>query len=225
MDVKSVTPELLLHAYASGIFPMSEGRDDPDVFWVEPDERGILPLARLHIPRSLAKVIRKAPFELRLDTAFREVMQACAETGAYRKDTWISEGIEDLYCTLFDMGFAHSVECWQNDTLVGGLYGVSLRGAFFGESMFHRQTDASKVALVHLVASMLNSGYKLLDVQFQTDHLRQFGVREVTIPEYKDLLADALQSEASLVPGFIGDGKEALALINAAQAQPVTQTS
>lgn len=170
-----LSPELLLRAYTAGIFPMSESRDDPNVFWVDPKERGVLPLDKFHVPRSLRKLVRKAPFEVRADTAFEDVLDFCAEPGQGREETWINEPIRNAMLQLFDLGFAHSLECWQEDDLVGGLYGVSLRGAFFGESMFSRKTDASKVALVHLVARLRLGGFKLLDAQFTTDHLARFG--------------------------------------------------
>jgi len=188
-----LSPDLLLKAYMIGVFPMSEGRDDPSIFWVDPDNRGILPLERFHIPKSLAKTVRKDVFEVRVDTAFRETMLGCAATSERRRDTWINGPILDLYTRLFDMRCAHSVECWQDGDLVGGLYGVSIGGAFFGESMFTRVTDASKVALVHLVARMRAGGFTLLDTQFTTEHLERFGATLVPRESYLQKLADALE--------------------------------
>ncbi|MEQ8195101.1 MAG: leucyl/phenylalanyl-tRNA--protein transferase, partial [Rhodospirillales bacterium] len=151
---KFLTPELVLRAYAAGIFPMSEGRDDPSVFWVDPKLRGVLPLDTFHVSRSLRKKVRQNVFEIRCDTAFDQVIEGCGESDKNRRDTWINDEIIGAYSELHELGFVHSVECWRNDTLVGGLYGVSLGGGFFGESMFSRATDASKVALVHLVARL-----------------------------------------------------------------------
>ncbi len=191
-----VTPELLLRAYACGLFPMSESRHDPRLFWVDPDMRGILPLDRFHVPRRLARRVQKGDFELRTDTAFANVVHACAAATERRAETWINDSIIALYCDLFAQGHAHSVECWRSDRLVGGLYGVSLGGAFFGESMFTRETDASKVALVHLVRRLNRQGYLLLDVQFLTDHLRIFGAEEVPREDYQEMLAKALATKA-----------------------------
>jgi leucyl/phenylalanyl-tRNA---protein transferase len=190
-----LTPDLLLRAYASGVFPMAERRHASDVFWVEPKARGVMPIAGFHVPRSLAKVIKREPFQVRVDTAFRRVMEACAESRDGREETWINDQILDGYTALHRAGFAHSVECWQGEQLVGGLYGVSLRGAFFGESMFSRMTDASKVALVYLVARLKAGGYRLLDTQFLTDHLARFGTQEVSRRDYKRLLDAALDVE------------------------------
>jgi len=187
-----LTPELLLKAYAAGVFPMAESRGDPDVFWVDPEWRGILPLDGFHVPRRLRRRVRAAEFEVRADTAFAEVMRACAEPTADRPDTWISDEILGAYAQLFRLGFAHSVECWRDGRLAGGLYGVSLGGVFFGESMFTRETDASKVALVHLVARLIKGGYALLDTQFITDHLTQFGAVEIRREDYQRRLVAAL---------------------------------
>lgn len=190
--MEPITPQLLLRAYASGIFPMSEDRDDPDIFWVDPEARGILPLDRFHITKSLRKVVRQDRFRVTADTAFREVMEGCAESAFDRPTTWINARILDLYGQLFEMGHAHSVECWADGDLAGGLYGVSLGRAFFGESMFSRYTDASKVALVHLVARLIEGGFVLLDTQFVTEHLRQFGALSVPREQYHRILAHAL---------------------------------
>jgi len=171
---------------------MAESRDDDEIFWVDPPERGILPLNQFHIPRSLKKLIKQEKFEVKIDTAFRDVMRACAATSTDRDDTWINQTIEDLYCDLHSRGFTHSVECWKEGKLVGGLYGVALAGGFFGESMFHNETGASKIALVHLVARLIVGGFTLLDTQFGTDHLAQFGVIEIPRERYHGLLDQAL---------------------------------
>jgi leucyl/phenylalanyl-tRNA--protein transferase len=192
-----ITPELLLNAYANGLFPMADSRNDDQLFWVDPIERGILPLNGFHVPRSLAKQAKRDPFIVTTDQAFRQTVQACADSYKGRESTWISGQIEELYCTLHQMGFAHSVECWLDGVLVGGLYGVSLAGAFFGESMFHLQSGASKVALVHLVARLKAGGYSLLDTQFGTEHLEQFGVIEIPRQEYQARLEKALQNESA----------------------------
>lgn len=198
----------LLDCYARGVFPMAEGRDDPRIFLLDPDERGILPLDDFHIPRSLIKTVRRDPFEVVIDRAFEDVVTGCAEPGPGRDETWINDGIMSLYFDLFEKGFAHSVECWRDGELVGGLYGVALGGAFFGESMFSRATDASKVALVHLIARLRRSGFQLLDTQFTTDHLERFGA--LTIPRlvYKQRLHKALAAKADfglMPPSFSGD--------------------
>ncbi|WP_020399131.1 leucyl/phenylalanyl-tRNA--protein transferase [Kordiimonas gwangyangensis] len=192
MPHESITPNLLLQAYSAGVFPMADGRQDDELFWVDPENRGIIPLDGFHIPRSLAKTVRQDVFEVRTDTAFRDVVRACSKPARGRESTWISERIEELYTDLFERGFAHSVECWQQDKLVGGLYGVSLGGAFFGESMFHTVTDASKVALVHLVARLRHGHFELLDTQFITSHLKQFGTREIPRADYHARLREAL---------------------------------
>ncbi len=191
-----LSPQLLLRAYSAGIFPMAESRDDPDVFWVDPKERGILPLDAFHVPRSLRKTVRRKSFEIRCDTAFPQVIHACAEEMEARTETWINDKIIESYIELHEMGFAHSVESWWNGQLVGGLYGVALGGAFCGESMFSRRTDASKVALVHLVARLRAGGFTLLDTQFVTDHLRRFGCVEIPARTYLERLDAALHSEA-----------------------------
>lgn len=192
-----ITPNLLLQAYSSGVFPMAEGREDNELFWVDPEERGVIPLNGFHIPKSLAKRVRQNKYQITIDTAFRQVVQNCAKPARGRETTWISERIETLYTDLFQRGFAHSVETWHEGQLVGGLYGVSLGGAFFGESMFSTMTDASKVALVHLVARLKVGGYWLLDTQFITDHLKQFGAIEIHRQEYHARLRDALQAQGA----------------------------
>jgi leucyl/phenylalanyl-tRNA--protein transferase len=207
----------LLSCYARGVFPMADAREDDRVFLIDPERRGIIPLEAFHVARRLARTVRAEPFEIRTDTAFRAVVQACAESGPGRTETWINHPIEDLYSQLQELGFAHSVECWRGDELVGGLYGVSLQGAFFGESMFSRRRDASKVALVHLVARLIAGGYRLLDAQFMTEHLTQFGAVEVSRLDYHRRLALALSAEADFqrAGGAMG-GTAALQVISQA---------
>jgi len=188
-----LTPDILLKAYAAGIFPMAETADDPELFWVDPRWRGILPLDGFHVPRRLRRVVRQGHLTVRCDTAFEAVMRGCAEASDKRPNTWINDEILRLYAGLFARGAAHSVECWHEGELAGGLYGVSLGAAFFGESMFSRVTDASKVALVHLVARLRQGGYRLLDTQFLTPHLAQFGGIEISRARYRRLLAEALR--------------------------------
>lgn len=195
-----LTPELLLTAYARGRFPMAGDRDDPEIHWIEPLRRGVIPLDAFHVPRSLRKRIRQQPFELRIDTAFAEVIDACAEPAADRPRTWLNDELLTLYKALHRYGHAHSVEAWQEGRLVGGLYGVRLGAAFFGESMFSRARDASKVALVELVARLRAGGFVLLDTQFVTDHLARFGAVEIPRAEYKRRLAAALARQARWPP-------------------------
>jgi leucyl/phenylalanyl-tRNA--protein transferase len=187
-----ITPQVLLKAYACGIFPMAESADDPGLFWIEPERRGIIPLDSFHVSRRLARTVRRGRFEVRIDTAFDEVIDRCAEPSDARPRTWINARIRRLYRDLFAMGSCHSVEAWLDGELVGGLYGVALGGAFFGESMFTRVTDASKVALTHLVERLKTGGYTLLDAQFMTEHLRRFGAIEVGRKEYQKLLDRAV---------------------------------
>ena len=191
-----LTPDILLQAYAAGIFPMAESADDPELFWVDPRHRGIIPLDDFHVPRRLKRVLRQGRFEARADTAFAAVMRGCAEATEMRPSTWINDEIMRLYTALFERGAAHSVETWLDGELVGGLYGVSLGAAFFGESMFSRVNEASKVALVDLVARLRQGGYRLLDTQFVTPHLTQFGAVEVSRARYHRLLAEALRYRA-----------------------------
>jgi len=188
--------EDLIACYARGVFPMAEARDDPRIFLVDPERRGVIPLDRFHVPSRLARTVRSNLYTVRTDTAFPEVIRACAAAAPGRETTWINDGIEQLYGELFANGMAHSVECWSGDELVGGLYGVSLGGAFFGESMFSSMRDASKVALVHLVARLIVGGYGLLDAQFITPHLTQFGTQEITRAAYRKRLAAALPLKA-----------------------------
>ena len=192
-------PHELLECYARGVFPMADARSDEEVYLVDPHHRGVLPLDRFHIPRRLARKIRSEPFEVRVDTAFSEVVNHCAQAAPDRPETWINGTIEQLYGELYVMGHAHSVECWREGSLVGGLYGVSLGGAFFGESMFSRETDASKVALTHLVARLIAGGFQLLDTQFITDHLKRFGTEEISRKIYHQRLRQALK-----VPAYFG---------------------
>lgn len=189
-----ITPDLLLRAYSIGLFPMADSADDPELYWVEPELRGIIPLDAFHIPRSLSKAMAKAPFSLRTNTAFERVMEECAAPAPDRPSTWINATIRSLYAELHRMGHAHSVEAWEGDMLVGGLYGVSLGSAFFGESMFSRRSNASKISLVHLVHHLKDRQFTLLDTQFTTQHLSQFGTIEVPKKDYKRLLARAMAS-------------------------------
>jgi leucyl/phenylalanyl-tRNA---protein transferase len=209
-----VTPELLLRAYACGIFPMSESADDPGLFWVEPEIRGVIPLDSFRVSSRLARTVRSDAFTVTVDRAFKRVMSECAAPKRDREETWINKRIRDLYAALHEMGHAHSVEVWQADDLVGGLYGVSLGRAFFGESMFHHARDASKVALVHLVARLIAGGYGLLDTQYVTEHLRSFGAVEVPRERYRILLDAALDdvAEFNALPAEMS-GADALAII------------
>jgi leucyl/phenylalanyl-tRNA--protein transferase len=191
-----LTPELLLTAYARGRFPMAGDRDDSNIHWIEPLRRGVLPLDAFHVPRSLRKLMRKRPFELKVDAAFAAVINACAEPTPDRPRTWLNDALIDLYTLLHRRGHAHSIEAWRDGRLVGGLYGLKLGGAFFGESMFSRERDASKVALVELVARLGAGGFRLLDTQFVTEHLTRFGAVEITRGEYRRRLAAALAVHA-----------------------------
>lgn len=195
-----ITPQVLLKAYACGIFPMAESASDPGLFWVEPELRGIIPLDDFHIPQSLKKAMRRNPFQVTVDCAFDAVIEACAQSTPDRPKTWINGRIRRLYTQLHAVGHCHSVECWAGDELVGGLYGVRLGGAFFGESMFSRRTDASKIALVHLVHRLKAGGFTLLDTQFTTDHLKRFGAIDVPKEIYAKLLAEAVEQEADFFP-------------------------
>jgi leucyl/phenylalanyl-tRNA--protein transferase len=196
MHAPRVTPEQLLRAYQAGVFPMAERRDDPSLFWVSPEMRGVLPLDAFHLPRRLARTIRSDRFQVKVDTAFTEVMRACAAPAEDRKESWINDEILSLYASLYAMGHAHSVECWRDGTLVGGLYGVSIGAAFFGESMFSRARDASKVAVAHLVARLIAGAFTLLDTQFLTEHLAHFGAVEIPRTDYLALMADAIARKA-----------------------------
>lgn len=195
--VIEITPQVLLKAYMCGIFPMAESADDPALYWIEPQHRGILPLDAVHVPRRLARSLRKSPFEVKVDSDIEAVIDGCAASRPGRRSTWINERIRILYRELFELGHCHTVEVWDCERLVGGLYGVAVSGAFFGESMFSRARDASKIALVHLAARLAHGGFILLDTQFVTDHLRQFGTVEVNRDEFHDLLEQALKVEAN----------------------------
>jgi len=209
-----ITPEMLLRAYSCGIFPMAESADDPTLFWVEPEQRGIIPLGNLKISSRLARTVRSDCFRVEINTAFARTMSECAAPRPGREETWINKRIRDLYGALHSIGHCHSVETWDGDDLVGGLYGVSLGGAFFGESMFHVARDASKVALVHLVARLIAGGFTLLDTQFVTEHLRSLGALEVPRRKYRSLLDDATEKigNFSALPSAIR-GADALDII------------
>ena len=216
-------PKDLLDCYRRGVFPMADDRDDPRLFLVDPDLRGVLPLNNFHVSKSLRKTIRKDVFEVRFNTAFSRVMELCAEAAPDRPSTWINSPILNLYSALHRLGHAHSVESWLDGELIGGLYGVSLKGAFFGESMFSRVTDASKVALAHLVARLKNHGYVLLDTQF-TEHLKSFGVEEIGREEFQRRLAAALEVDAQFGSAD-GVGAAGAGWTGADVLQLITQTS
>lgn len=210
-----ITPQVLLKAYACGIFPMAENADDDRLFWVEPEERGVLPLSDFHIPRSLRKTLRNTVYQITINERFDDVVNGCAEAAKGREVTWINQPIRDLCTSLHNMGRAHSVEVYRDDKLVGGLYGVHLGGAFFGESMFSRERDTSKLALVHLVARLCAGGFRLLDTQFTTDHLKRFGTIDVSRHRYHLLLETALDRKAdffAIKPSI--SGEEALTIID-----------
>jgi leucyl/phenylalanyl-tRNA--protein transferase len=189
-----ITPEILLRAYSIGLFPMAESADDPEIFWVEPELRGVLPLDAFHISKSLAKTVKHRPLDIRFDYDFDGIIAACAEHTTGRPSTWINQTIRTLYSALHRIGHAHSVEAWDGEELVGGLYGVSLGSAFFGESMFSRRTDSSKICLVHLVERLREKGFTLLDTQFTTEHLKTFGAIDISKDEYARMLAKAMES-------------------------------
>jgi leucyl/phenylalanyl-tRNA---protein transferase len=192
-----ITTDILLRAYSIGLFPMAESATDRNLFWVDPERRGIFPLDGLIVSKSLAKTVRSDCFEVKIDRDFDAVIEGCAAAYSGREKTWINARIRKLYRQLFDIGRVHTVECWANGALAGGLYGVHLGAAFFGESMFHRKTDASKVALVHLVARLAKGGFRLLDTQFVTPHLASLGAIEVSKHIYRRRLADALAHEGN----------------------------
>lgn len=197
-----LTPELLLEAYRQGLFPMSYSADSPYLHWICPEMRGQLSIAEIHFPRRLLQTIRKMPYTVKIDTDFAGVIDGCAEKTPTRPETWINEAIRDSFVTLHQQGHAHSVECWDGDVLVGGVYGLVIGGAFFGESMFSRKRDASKIALAHLVAWLWKGGFTMLDTQFINDHLKQFGVFEISHDDYKKRLADSVQRVADFdLPG------------------------
>lgn len=213
-----LTPEIVLHAYMRGVFPMAESRHDPTLYWIDPEMRGVIPLDAFHVPRRLARTVRHWADPVYIDRDFRAVIEACAEPGSGRRNTWINDEIVALYAELHEMGFAHSVECWNGTRLIGGLYGISIQGAFFGESMFSQERDASKVALVHLVARLRSGGYRLLDVQFVTAHLKRFGAIEIPRADYRDLLASALNVDGDFYS--LPDSPDPAAVL-----QSITQTS
>jgi leucyl/phenylalanyl-tRNA---protein transferase len=220
---EELTPDMLLRAYATGIFPMSDGRDDPEIHWIDPRRRGVMPLDGFHLSRSLSRCIRTGLFRVTVDMAFRQVVEACAA----REETWISHRIERLYDQLFQQGFAHSTEVWDGDTLVGGVYGVTLGAAFFGESMFSRRTDASKVALAYTVHRLQAGGFLLFDTQFLTPHLASLGGTEIPRADYHRQLAAALAGRATFSPEGYSPSPSAVAgsVGASGKAQPSTQTS
>jgi leucyl/phenylalanyl-tRNA---protein transferase len=197
--VIEITPQVLLKAYTCGIFPMAESADDPALYWIEPQQRGILMLDEVHVPRRLARSIRQGAYEVRIDSDFEGVITGCAASRPGRRTTWINPKIRSLYGDLFQMGYCHTVEAWMGGELVGGLYGVALNGAFFGESMFSTARDASKIALAYLCARLCYGGFSLLDTQFVTDHLRQFGTIEIDRAEFHGRLEKALAHKADFL--------------------------
>jgi leucyl/phenylalanyl-tRNA--protein transferase len=201
-----ITPQVLLKAYACGIFPMAESADDPALYWIEPPLRGILPLNDVHVPRRLARTVRQGTFEVRVDSDFEGVINGCAASRPGRRTTWINTKIRSLYRELYNTGYCHTVETYSGGHLVGGLYGVALNGAFFGESMFSYERDASKVALVYLCSRLVAGGFTLLDTQFVTDHLKQFGALEIGRAQFHALLERALahRSDFSAMPADAG---------------------
>ncbi|MDR3462050.1 MAG: leucyl/phenylalanyl-tRNA--protein transferase [Beijerinckiaceae bacterium] len=217
-DRTEITPEILLRAYSIGLFPMAESAEDPSLFWVDPEERGIFPLDGFIVSRSLAKTIRSDRFEVRIDTAYDAVIDGCAAAAPGREGTWINNRIREIYRTLFERGQVHTVEAWAGGKLVGGLYGVSIGAAFFGESMFHLERDASKVALAHLFARLRKGGFRLLDTQFVTSHLASLGAIAVPKQAYHLLLADAVSRQASFwawPKGMIVTGTQVLEALKA----------
>ena len=203
-----ITPQVLLKAYSCGIFPMAESADDPALYWIEPQHRGVLPLNAVHFPRRLLRTVRTTEFDVKIDTAYEAVIDGCASVRPGRTSTWINKRIRSLYRELFDLGACHTVEVWDGERLVGGLYGVALKGAFFGESMFSTERDASKIALVHLVVRLIHGGFRLLDTQFVTDHLRQFGTVELDRDAFQVELEHALEGDGrfdALSPQLSGD--------------------
>jgi leucyl/phenylalanyl-tRNA--protein transferase len=228
--METFTARNLLACYARGVFPMADAREDARVFLIDPERRGVIPLDGFHLSRRLARTVRGDPFEVRTDTAFATVVARCAEATPSRTETWINRPIERLYTNLHETGFAHSVECWRGDELVGGLYGVALKGAFFGESMFSRATDASKVALVHLVARLIAGGFVLLDAQFMTEHLAQFGAQEIPRREYHRRLKAAMSLEGefqrlSAGAGTAAGAAAATGITGVAALQVISQAS
>ncbi|MDX1292037.1 MAG: leucyl/phenylalanyl-tRNA--protein transferase [Hyphomonas sp.] len=223
---KRFDPSDLLACYRRGIFPMGDARNDPNLFLVDPDMRGIIPLKEFHVPRRLLRKVRQGRFRVTVNQAFTRVMEMCAESTEGRESTWINSPILNLYSALHRQGHAHSIECWEEDRLVGGLYGVALGGAFFGESMFSRATDASKVALVHLVAHLLEDGFVLLDAQFHNPHLEQFGLIEIPRQEFKKLLKQALAVDTKFYSKSASSSVErGASFTGSGAAQRITQIS
>ena len=210
MEMPDLTPDILLRAYSIGVFPMAEDRDDPELVWVDPRMRGIIPMSKFHVPRRLRRTVRNDTFEVTFDRDFAGSIEGGAEATEGRPRTWINSRIVDLYTSLHFKGHGHSVECWQDGDLVGGLYGISLKGVFFGESMFSRATDASKVALVHLAAKLSVGGYAFIDTQFITKHLSRFGGIEVPRNEYRGLLAAALKIDSEFGVDYDSGDLEAI---------------
>ena len=210
MEMPDLTPDMLLRAYSIGVFPMAEDRDDPELVWVDPRMRGIISMQNFHMPKRLRRTIRSGQFNVTFNRDFSGVIEGCAEATDGRPRTWINDRIVDLYTSLHFKGHGHSVECWRDGDLVGGLYGISLKGVFFGESMFSRETDASKVALVHLAARLSVGGFAFIDTQFITKHLSRFGAIEVPRSEYRGLLAAALKIEATFDMEYTRDDLETI---------------
>ena len=223
MTTVELTPALILRAYGCGLFPMAEGEAERDVFWVDPETRGVIPLDGFHVPRRLTRTVRGGRFRITVDRDFSRVMRGCARRTGRRPESWINGAIFEAYCSLHRQGHAHSVEAWCDDVLAGGLYGVKLGAAFFGESMFSAERDASKVALVHLVARLRAGAFTLLDTQFVTPHLSRFGAVEVPRANYLARLADALRRSATFYPAGFSD--EALSAAGAVSVQASTQMS
>lgn len=223
MTMIELTPDLILKAYACGIFPMAEGKAEPDVFWVDPDWRGVIPLDAFHVPKRLARTVRAGHFQISVDHDFAGVVRGCSRRTERRPESWINEAILEAYCALHRQGHAHSVEVRHDGALVGGLYGVALGAAFFGESMFSTERDASKVALVHLVARLRAGAFTLLDTQFVTPHLSRFGAVEMPRATYLARLNEALESGATFYPAGFSD--KALSASGASPTQSSTQMS
>ena len=217
-----ITPQVLLKAYSCGIFPMAESADDPALYWIEPQHRGILPLDSVHVPKRLQRTVRQGTLRVSIDTDYDGVIEGCAAERAGRRSTWINGRIRSLYRDLFRLGHCHTVEVWDGDRLVGGLYGVALGGVFFGESMFSYMRDASKIALVHLVGRLIGGGFTLLDTQFVTDHLRQFGTIEIDRDDFHRHLDVALKQPADFMRVLLdASGEVILDLIAQAHGTPL----
>lgn len=216
---QTITPDLLLQAYEVGFFPMADGAEEDDLFWVNPPMRGVIALDKFHIPRRLARTVRQDVFDVRIDSDFEGVIEGCSASAPGRSSTWINADIRRLYHALFERGACHTVEVWHDEALVGGLYGVAIGGAFFGESMFSRERDASKVALVHLVGRLIAGGFALLDTQFITEHLKQFGASEIPADDYRKQLSAAVSIEADF------NYWPAAGVAGASALQPVSHTS